>query len=120
MHGHKVADVAATIEQMTGRVRLAQSVRARPEPGWWLTLCGQPLDPEDFEQREHARQMLAQAAGKLGLEAVERVWVWDKASRAQLVVGAYTTRPAAERAQSQLAPRAQTFGLLVKLIRAWD
>lgn len=103
-------DIEALIDQMR---RTARTTWGGPgpasEPGrWWVVVCGEPLDPGDFEQRERA--------AALGVAPAECVWVWDEANAAQLVAGCFASQERAESYARELAAR----GLCARLVAACD
>ena len=107
---HKDAKgLAALIERMASTAR--EHSMSRQDKGWWVVLCGNTLDPHDFDQREHMREMLSSAAKKLGLTLNEHVWVWDEQDRAQLVVGRYRFWGQAVEESERLARQIRTLGM---------
>lgn len=65
-------------------------------PGWWVLVVGDTLDPDDFDQREAAREKLRTLAEAHGVTPRELVWVWDDSDRAQLVAERCRSRAEAE------------------------
>lgn len=94
--------------------RMASAAKAHADtyctPGWWVLLCGEPLDPDDFDKREIVREELAEAARELDLTLAEHVWVWDDRDQAQLVVGRHATYEQALEEAERLTERVKALG----------
>jgi len=122
--GPDMRQAVAAIEAMAWKLRqrfgaglpepgLTPEPSPAAEPGWWVVLCGEALDPRDFDQRERARRRLADKARLLGLAGNECVWVWDDTDTAQVVV--FHT-PDYQLAQGE-SERLRALGLRVRVIR---
>jgi len=111
-------DIEAFIDHLAQTVRTTWGGPApMASPGrWWVLVCGEPLDPHDFDQRERARETLRHQAATLGVAPAECVWVWDDANTAQLVAGRFADQERAERFARELAAR----GLCARLMVARD
>lgn len=83
-------------------------------PGWWVLVVGDALDPDDFDQREAARERLRTLAAAGGVHPRELVWVWDDTGRAQLVADRCRSRAEADLRAAEL--RAQ--GLDIRVAEA--
>jgi hypothetical protein len=81
--------------------------------GWWVLAQGGPLDENDFQAREAAREALLERVRRAGVLVGENVWVWDLSGRAQLVL---TTLPTLERAR-KVAQRLRQKGLAIVIRR---
>lgn len=81
--------------------------------GWWVLALGERLDPDDFEQREGAREALQLEVESLGLGLAEYIWVWDETGLAQLVVAACES-PEEARAEAE---RHAAMGLATRVVR---
>ncbi len=81
--------------------------------GWWVLACGEAFDPDDFEQREAARERLLDELQAKGVVLPEYIWVWDEQPRAQLVI---TSLPSEERAQ-RVAEHLRKKGLEIRVRR---
>lgn len=79
--------------------------------GWWVLACGEPLDEDDFESRERARDAVLKAVEAVGVVLPERIWVWDDTGRAQLVI---TTLPSEDRAE-RVAEHLRSKGLQIRI-----
>lgn len=111
-------DIETLIDQMARTTRTAWG---GPGPAahsgrWWVLICGGPLDPRDFDQREGAREGLRRQAAALGVAPAECVWVWDEANTVQLVAGRFADRERAEHYARELTAR----GLRTRLVTARD
>lgn len=85
----EVKKLAAIIERMASTTRTHAA--SRGGLGWWVVLCGEALEPDDFDQRERTRERLAVLARALDIALREHVWIWDERNQAQLVVGRFPT-----------------------------
>lgn len=81
--------------------------------GWWVLACGDAFDPDDFEQREAARERLLDELQAKGVVLPEYIWVWDDHPRAQLVI---TSLPSEERAE-RVAEHLRKKGLDIRVRR---
>ncbi|MBU1041194.1 MAG: hypothetical protein KKF77_08855, partial [Proteobacteria bacterium] len=91
----------------------AEQERADSGRGWWVLAQGGPLDENDFQAREAAREALLERVRRAGILVGENVWVWDLSGRAQLVL---TTLPTLERAR-KVAKRLREKGLAIVVRR---
>ena len=83
------------------------------EQGWWVLVCGRPLDRSCFEARERARESLRQDLARQGVKLAEYVWIWDKTNRAQVVAARFHELGSAERLARELKGK----GLDVRVVR---
>jgi hypothetical protein len=114
--GEPLQDSAAGAGRTVRRPR-DRDVRARDDESrglsWWVVACGRPLDPDSFEAREAARELLRQELADHGVRLEEYVWVWDDSNRAQVVVSSHDSPEEAARDESRL----RHLGLNVRTIR---
>lgn len=83
-----LTDIASVIQNMTNAVHRPSPAPAKTaEAGWWVLICGEALNPEDFDQRERARTALREVLTKHGIKLNEFVWIWDETETAQVVAG---------------------------------
>jgi hypothetical protein len=124
MPGGTVAQVEESILRMTASLRREQAAEigrsfgeeSDPEVrplGWWVLVCGEPLDDRSLEARDAARDRLLEEVRACGLVLAENIWVWDEVGLAQLVV---STVPSLKRAE-RLADHLRGKGLTVRIRR---
>lgn len=112
------------IRRMTASVRRGQadeigrSFGEETDPevrplGWWVLVCGEPLDDESLSVRDAARDRLLEEVRASGLVLAENIWVWDEAGTAQLVI---STVPSIQRAE-RLATHLRGKGLTIRIRR---
>lgn len=83
------------------------------DQGWWVLVCGRPLDKTCFDAREKARESLRRDLIRLGVKLAEYVWIWDNTDRAQVVAARFHELGSAER----LARELKSKGLDVRVVR---
>lgn len=85
-------------------------------PGWWVLAQGAPMDPEDFGNRERAREKLRMVLDAAGIKMHEYTWVWDNSSRAQVVLATC----ADELAAHAIARRIEQAGIPTRVTREFE
>ncbi|WP_147822126.1 hypothetical protein [Salidesulfovibrio onnuriiensis] len=120
MDQSKLGHIEESIRRMTAVVRetsaraVARSFGEDPDAkplGWWVLACGDPLDPDDFQSRDQARDRLRNKVEECGIMLTEHIWVWDESEAAQLVI---TTLPTRERAE-RVAAKLKSKGLAIRV-----
>ncbi|WP_285906299.1 hypothetical protein [Pseudodesulfovibrio pelocollis] len=132
--GDAVALIEGTIQRMTASVRRemagspamsavaatgktpgaddSEALEARPL-GWWVLVCGEPLNERSLAARDAARDRLLDQVRASGLMLAENIWVWDETGMAQLVISTVPSLKRAERLASHLRGK----GLTVRIRR---
>ncbi|GAB7023459.1 hypothetical protein [Salidesulfovibrio brasiliensis] len=112
-----VSTIENAIRRMTAIVRRDEAKEALkslgddPDSGrlgWWVLACGPAYDPDDFDQREQARELLLEELETLDVILPENIWVWDDTARAQLVITSLPTKERAERVATHLRRKGLT------------
>ncbi len=110
-----IADIERTIARLTGVLQgsAPRPASAPDDPRWQVVVVGEPLNAEDFQARESAREHLRLKVQSMGIRMVEHIWLWDETGRAQLVVAAFVEEERALR----LAQAIRDKGLEVRVVR---
>ncbi|MUM76096.1 hypothetical protein GKC30_00430 [Pseudodesulfovibrio sp. F-1] len=90
----------------------SEALEVRPL-GWWVLVCGEPLNERSLAARDAARDRLLDQVRASGLVLAENIWVWDETGMAQLVISTVPSLKRAERLASHLRGK----GLSVRIRR---
>ncbi len=111
------SDIEEVIIQMTEMLRSYFDLPETPrQRNWWVLVCGEPLEPDSFAERDKARDRLRQQLILCDIVLQEYVWIWDSTNRVQLLVHQFANRDDAEIKAATLREK----GLKVRVIREWD
>jgi len=115
---HQAHEIEALINGMALTVRTTSDLPApaKSTGRWWVLLCGEAFDPQDFAQREQARETLRKQAARGGITPAEYVWIWDEGHTAQLLAKRFDDQELAEKFAQNLTER----GLRTRLIESWN